>query len=132
MYKIHFRKNKSGFTIVELVAVIIVLAVCLAPFGVMFSHVMEKHAEPEAQQVATALAQSEIERASNLRFSNIANEGPTIFPNFPNYSYQVIVTPIAGQHDMDEYKQIEVRVTNSSLGVTVSLITIATIKENVS
>ena len=132
MFKIRFRNLENGFTIIELVAVIVVLGICLAPFGVMFHHIMAKHARPEAQQVATSLAKLQIERVSSMRFSDISNEGPTVFTDFPNYTYEIIVSPVFGQPDTDEYKKVEVIVANDSIGVTVSLITIVTIKENVS
>ncbi|MDD5356111.1 MAG: hypothetical protein PHY56_06215, partial [Candidatus Omnitrophica bacterium] len=62
----------------------------------------------------------------------VANEGPTVFTDFPNYTYQVIISVLSGQPDTSEYKQVEVRVMNTSLDVTVSLFTIATVKQIVS
>jgi len=125
------RKFK-GFTIVELIAVIVILGVCLAPVGTMFYQIMTKHATPEALQIATALAEGQMEIESGKRFSNIVDSGPTVFSNFPNCTYQVIVSPVplslADDPAMNQYKQVKIIVTNSSLGVTVSLITIRTLK----
>ncbi|MFC1755236.1 hypothetical protein ACFL96_17900 [Thermoproteota archaeon] len=98
----------------------------------MFYNVMSKHAQPEAIQVAAVLAESQMERVTGLRFIEVVNEGPTVFTNFPNFTYQVIVSVLAGQSDTSEYKQVEVRVVNSSIGVTASLSTIVTIKQDVS
>ena len=122
----------TGFTIIELVVVIVVLGVCLAPVGAMFYTIMAKYAEPEAIQVATALAEGEMERVTGFAFENVADAGPTTFSNFPNYTWEVIVSTLAGEADQSEYKQVEVRVVNSSIGVTISLFTIVTIKEVVS
>jgi prepilin-type N-terminal cleavage/methylation domain-containing protein len=131
MSRILIRKIK-GFTIIELVAVIVVLGVSLAPIGAMFYQIMAKHAEPEAIQIATALAQRQMEEETGRRFSNLNNNGPANFSNFPNYTYQVIVTPVslnlANDPGMEEYKQLEVRVVNSSIGITVSLVTVVTAK----
>jgi prepilin-type N-terminal cleavage/methylation domain-containing protein len=122
----------NGFTIIELIAVIVVLGIALAPLGVMFTQVMTKYAQPEAIQVATALARQEMERVTGLRYSSIVSEASTTFTDFPNYNYQVIVGTISGESDTDEYKQVEVLVTNSSIGISVSLKTIVTIKQDVS
>jgi hypothetical protein len=95
----------------------------------MFYTVMSKYAKPEAIQVATALAEGEMERVTGLDFVAVANEGPTAFTDFPNYTYQVIVSVLAGQPDTSEYKKVEVRVTNASLDIGVSLFTIVTVKQ---
>jgi len=126
------RNNSSGFTIVELVAVIVVLGICLAPIGAMFYTLMSKYAKPEAIQTAATLAEGEMERITGLDFADVANEGPTAFADFPNYTYQVIVSILSGQPDTSEYKNVEVRVVNNSLDVIVSLFTIVAIKEVVS
>ncbi len=131
MFKAPIHNTKSGFTIIELVAVIVILGICLAPIGAMFYTIMEKYARPEAIQVATALAEGEIERVTGLTFASVANEGPTAFVDFPNYTYQVIVSVLAGQPDTSEYKKVEVRVVNNSLGVSASLFTIVTVKQDV-
>lgn len=125
------KKSLTGFTVIELVMVIVVLGICLAPFGILFHQVMARYAAPEAIQIATALAEGEMERVTALRYGNVVNEGPAAFVNFPNYSHQVIVGTIAGELTTNEYKQVEVRVTNSALGVAVNLITIVTLKQNV-
>jgi prepilin-type N-terminal cleavage/methylation domain-containing protein len=132
MFKIRARSSKKGFTLIELVAVIVILGVSLAPFGVMFYSIMAKYAEPEAIQIATALAEGEMERVTGLQFASVANAGPTAFTSFPAYTWQVIVSNLTGETDQSEYKQVEVRVTNSSTGVKASLFTIVTIKEVVS
>lgn len=135
MSRIRLRKT-GGFTIVELVAIIVVLGVCLAPFGITFYTVMQRYAQPEAQQVATALAEGEMERLTGLKFFAVSDEGPTAFTNFPNYTYQVIVsavpTALADDAGMDEYKQVEVRVVHTSLDTTVRLITVVSLKKEVS
>lgn len=129
------KSNNTGFSLIELLAVILVLGVSLAPIGVMFYHVMAKYAQPETLQVAAALAEQEMERVTGLRFSHLNNETLTAFPApFANYNYEVIVsavpTHLADDPSMQEYKQVELRVTHSLIDA-VSLITIATVKENV-
>jgi prepilin-type N-terminal cleavage/methylation domain-containing protein len=125
------RGSSGGFTLVELVAVMVILGICLAPIGAMFYTIMAKYAQPEAVQVATALAEGQMERVTGLAFASVVNEGPTAFADFPAYTYQVIVSTLAGQPDMSEYKQVQVRVVNSSLDVSVSLFTIMSIKQAV-
>ncbi|MFC1646447.1 type II secretion system protein [Candidatus Omnitrophota bacterium] len=131
MFKIRLHSSNSGFTIVELVAVIVVLGIALAPFGVMFSHVMIKHAQVEAIQIASVLAEVKMEEVTGTRFLAIDDEVPTAFEDFPNYTYEIIVTTISGESTTDEYKQVEVQVVNSLVDVNVNLVTIVTIKENV-
>jgi prepilin-type N-terminal cleavage/methylation domain-containing protein len=125
-------RKLRGFTIIELIAVIVVLGISLAPVGAMFYQIMAKHATPEAIQIATALAEGQMEIEAGKRFSSIVNSGPTIFSDFPNYAYQTIVSPVslslANDPAMSQYKQLQVKVTNSSIGVTVNLVTIVTVK----
>ncbi len=132
MSKTHFLKISKGFALVELVIVIVVMGIALAPIGVMFHQVMVKYAEPEAYQVAATLAEGEMERVTGLSFLNIANDGPTAFSNFPNYTYQVTVGTIAGEIDTSKYKQVEVLVSNSVLGINVRVVTIVSIKQDIS
>jgi len=130
MSKTRIHNTKTGFTIIELIAVIVILGVCLAPISVLFYNVMSKLAEPEAIQVATALAESEMERVTGIAFASVVDEGPTAFTNFPDFTYQVTVSTLSGESDTSRYKQVEMAVVNSVLDMSVSLVTIVSIKQD--
>jgi len=124
------RRNLKGFTLIELVMVIVILDICLPSVALLFSQVMKTYGEPEVMQVATALAEQKMEEVSGLRYSDIADDGPTAFSgNFSNYTYQVTVsavpTGLANDPSMTDYKQIEVTVSSSIIG-NITLATVVT------
>ncbi len=122
---------KKGFTIIELIIVIIVLGICFAPIAVLFRNVSIKYATSEIMQIATALAEQEMERVTSLRFSSVIAEGPTLFTgNFSNYSYQVRVSTAtigAVSYPQNRYKRVDLDVSSGIIG-RVRLTTIVTRK----
>lgn len=123
-------RNSKGFSLIELVIAILIVGISMLSLSLLFSQVMKTYAGPEVMQVATALTEQEMERVSALRYSDIANEDPTVFPgNFSNYTWQVTVSAVpaalAIDPGMTDYKQVEVAVSNSIIG-SVTLTTVVT------
>ena len=125
------RNKRKGFTLIETMIAIIVLAVCLTPFSILVVNVLQQNAYTQAQATSVALAEGEMERVTNLRFSSVANQVSTAFSApFDNFSFQIAAdyvnsgalnTAVAGPTD---YKRVQVKVTNAILGV-VTLTTLA-------
>ena len=127
-------KTKSGFTLIELILVILVLGICIAPIAILFYNVTVKYSKSEVIQIATVLAEDKMERVRSLRFSSVTDESGVFTGDFSNYAYEVIVeripTSLADDPGENEYKQVEVKVTNQGIE-GVSLKSIVTIKQNV-
>jgi Tfp pilus assembly protein PilV len=125
------RKAKNGFTLIEIIALVVVMAIVLTPFSILVVNVMQRNAQSQAMATAVSLAEGELERVMALRFSGIANEALAAFAApFSAYSYQVIVdyvnsgalnTPVVGPTD---YKRVQVRVSNAISGA-ITLTTLA-------
>jgi len=49
---------------------------------------------------------------------------------FPDFTYQVTVSTLSGASDTSRYKQVEMAVVNSVLDMSVSLVTIVSIKQD--
>lgn len=123
----------KGFTLVELVLVIVVAAIAIPGVIFTFYELSRRSIYDEAMTTATMLAEGELERALQKNFASIIDENrdtPASFGgNFSAYSWQVRVDPVpdglAIDPLMSQYKQVEARVTNSITG-DVSLKTVVT------
>jgi len=122
-----------GFTLVETVIGIVVIGIIALGLFATFTGVFTNAVRDEVVTVATSLAKGEMERVTRLSYASIVNQNrgaPVSFGgNFTNYSWQIRVDPvpvaIADDDDMDNYKQVESRVTNPMVG-DISLKTIVT------
>ena len=125
--------SKRGFSLVELVLVIVVAGIAIPGVILTFYELSRKSAYDEAMTTAVMLAEGELERTVQKGFANIVDENrgnPVSFGgNFSGYRWQIRVDAVpaalANDPSMSEYKQIEARVTNNIIG-DVSLKTIAT------
>lgn len=128
------KKNK-GFSLVELVLVIVVAGIAIPGVIFTFYELARKSVYDEAMTTATMLAEGELERVMQKGFANITDEhrdSPVSFGgDFTGYTWQVRVdyvnsgdldTAVAGS---TEYKRVETRVTNNVVG-DVGLKTIVT------
>jgi prepilin-type N-terminal cleavage/methylation domain-containing protein len=125
--------RKNGFTLIEVVIVILVLGICLAPFAVLVRNVMIKNTYSQAHATAVALAEGEMERVTNARFSAVADQAATAFSApFAAYTSQIIAdyvnanalnTPVGGPTD---YKRVQIVVANTLIGS----VTLTTVVEN--
>ena len=131
-----FLRNKSGFTFIEVLIAIVILAVALPPLLItMMTVVMESNVNAISDQ-ASFLAERELERILSYRFDAVVDEGPTAYTgNYSDYSYEVAVsaftvsdpaaiTNVCG-FDTSQCKKIQITITNTN-GANVYLTTIAT------
>lgn len=122
--------KKRGFTIIELVIAIVVISIAVGTLLTVLAAQSQSTIIPYITQVATGLAEQEMERITSLRFAQVINAGPTpfVFP-FQDYTLQVVVSavPVAIADDpgMTDYKQVQVIVANSTIG-SINLTTIVT------
>ena len=124
------KKAKSGFSIIEIIALVVVLAIVLTPFSILVVNVMQRNAQSQAMATAVSLAEAEMERVTGLRFSGVANAAATAFSApFSAYSCEIVAdyvnsgalnTPVVGPTD---YKRVQVKVSNSISG-TITLTTV--------
>jgi len=123
----------KGFTLIETIIGIVVLGVIALGLFATFTGVFKNAVQDETITVAVSLAKGEMERVTKLAWASILNQyrdAPVSFGgNFSNYSWQVRVdrvpTAIVHTTNMNQYKQVEVRVTNPIVG-DISLKTIVT------
>jgi len=125
--------KKNGFSLVELILVIVVAAIAVPALMFVFREASIKAVHDELSSTAVMLAEGELERVLAKSFSNITSENrdsPVSFGgNFSGYSWQIRVDTapqeLANDPLMLQYKQIEARVTNSVAG-DISLTTVVT------
>ena len=85
-------RNKRSFTLIEVVLTMAILGICLTPLCIMIVNVVQKNVLSQVQATAVSLAQGEMEKVTNLRFSNVNCEASSAFSNpFSAYSKQVFV-----------------------------------------
>ncbi len=126
-------KRHIGFTLVELVLVMVIAGVAIPGVIFTFNQVVRKSVNDEMMYTATMLAEGELERVMQKSFINVVDENrdnPVSFGgNFNGYKYQVRIDPVpsnlASDPSMQNYKQIESRVTNGIIG-DISLTTVVT------
>lgn len=123
-------KNSKGFTLIEAVISIVVLSIAIGALITVFTNVVKFSVAPEVLNVSDQLAERELDRVTGLRYSEITSHASTAFGgNFPNYSYQVVVSAvpaaIANDPTMAQYKQVQVIVTHTING-SITLSTIVT------
>lgn len=124
--------RRTGFTLIEVIIVILILGIALMPLGVLMVNALSKNTYPSAQITAAALAEGEMDRITNQKFSTVAAVGSTAFSApFAAYSYSVAVdyvdagalnTPVVGPTN---YKRVAVTVTSAASG-NVTLVTLMT------
>ncbi len=134
--------NKRSFSLIEVIITISVLSICLTPLCIMIVNVVQKNVLSQVQATAVSLAQGEIERVSNLRFSSVNCEAQSAFSTpFSAYSRQVLVDYVnsgalntsLGQPSLcasaggstTNYKRVQMVITHPIIG-SLTLITLLT------
>ncbi len=84
--------SSKGFTLIEVLLVIIILAIVFFPILRMFSQGIVASSEAEGTITATFLSSSKMEGIKNTSFVNIVSESRAPIPDFPKFQREVIVT----------------------------------------
>ena len=113
MKKQRSKNYLSGFTLVELVMTIVVVAIVSIPLSLMISQHMRSVFESVDNTMAANLASFEMERVKNLSYANIVSGN---FLNYQGYPYDVIRTVTFAQGSaltFESLKQVRVDVQKS-------------------
>lgn len=132
--QIKFRQ--SGITIIELVILIVIIGIITPLLAVVITNAMRNTVLPEYYTTASSLAKMEIERVTNQRFSEIADDGPHYYTgSLSAYSYQISVDYV-NDNDLNTpdptltddtviYKRVEITIRRAGFS-DVSVVTLAT------
>ena len=80
-------KSRRGFTLVELIMTIVVVAIVSVPLSLLIGQHFESVLQSKDYTVAMNLARLEIEIVNNLSFGNI---NPANYSSYQGYPYDVI------------------------------------------
>ena len=116
-------RTKAGFTLIEVILTMVILSISIGPLSLLIVNVVRQNVLSQAQATSASLAEQEMERLTNIRFSSVTDEAQTAFPApFSAYSHEVIVdyvnagdlnTPVTGPTD---YKRAQIIVRNDISG----------------
>lgn len=85
----------AGFTLVETVLAMVVLAIVLVPFSALLVTVVKEHARAQAWLTATGLAEARLEELLGSRYAHVQNQTATSFAApFSAYSAAVLVEAV--------------------------------------
>lgn len=126
------RNDSSGFTLIELIIIIVVVSIAIGVLLTTLASVTNNTIYPLILQTASELAEQEIEKITGTRFSFVCSCTDNAYtqPEFAGYSRQITVAtiPVGLGSDtpaMSQYKMVDVAVTNNTVG-SVTLRTIVT------
>jgi len=116
---------KRGYTLIELIISIAIIAVCIAGIASVYQNVLMGGVRGKIRSTACALAEEKADEVLRLGFSGIGSDGPTDFSTpFGDYSYEVDVIDVQPP-DLDTpvdpptntgYKNVTVSVTHDQAG----------------
>ncbi len=115
---------KKGYTLIELIISIAIIAVCVAGIASVYQNVLARGVRGKTITTAIALAEEKADEVLRLGFSGIGNDGPADFPSpFGDYSYQIVVINVQPP-DLDTsvgstdtgYKKVTVNVSHNPAG----------------
>ena len=112
--------NRKGFTLIEAVLTIVILAASFVALSQLFSETTVDNIDADIATVSTLLARETMAETMAQDFADVVNVTATSYSgNFASYSYQVSVgyvdaadlnTTVAGPTD---YKRVTVTVANT-------------------
>jgi type IV pilus assembly protein PilV len=114
--------KSKGFTLLEVLLVIIILAAVFFPLLQMFSSGLVVSDEVRGTNTAVILAQQKMEDIKNTAFASITSESRTVISSYPAYSRQVNVsTP---QTNLKDIQVIVYWAAGEGAGTSVSIETL--------
>ncbi|MEI8012418.1 MAG: hypothetical protein WCI27_08085 [Candidatus Omnitrophota bacterium] len=91
--------GKKGFTLLELVMMIVVIGLSFGGLAVVTQQVVLNIHKPQVIATATALAEKEMERLKRLSFAATAAEASQNYTgSFSGYSHRTTVTSVDADH----------------------------------
>lgn len=131
------RMNKKGFNFIELVMVIVILGIVFSGLAVAVTQAVKDTFRPEVISVATALAEQEAEKVTQLSFANVVDQNrdaPLAYAgDYSQYGWEVRVDSIDTAQpnlgtdvSMATYKFVEIRIHNAAIGY----LSVKTLKAN--
>ena len=114
--------NKKGFTLIELVVSMVVIATIMYAVIAIFITSGAKGVNVEIFTVAQALAENKLEEAMALDFTDVTSESQTNFTgDLSNYNYEIVVNYVSAEA-LDsavgyatDYKKIKINIRHANL-----------------
>lgn len=91
----HWR-NEKGLTLLEIVIAMIILVTAIVPMFNMLELGTNYYKTSADQTLALSLAQGIMEEQLAKSFESLQSQGPTPYPDFVGYQYEIIVNPDPG------------------------------------
>ena len=115
-------KNKNGFTLIETVISVAIIAIVMYALIAIFITSGTKGMNVEVFTVAQSLAEGKLEQAMAQDFGEVTSESETNFTgDLSAYSYEILVDHVSAEvldspvGYATDYKRIEVRIRRSLL-----------------
>jgi prepilin-type N-terminal cleavage/methylation domain-containing protein len=126
-------KNKKGFTLIEVIISMVVIAIVMYAAIAIFITSGAKGANVEVFTVAQSLAEGKLEEAMAHEFADVSSEAEINFTgDLSNYSYEIISNYVSGEAldsavgSATDYKKIQVLIRHSKLANPIQLESIRT------
>ncbi|GAW94136.1 prepilin-type N-terminal cleavage/methylation domain-containing protein [Calderihabitans maritimus] len=87
-------RDDKGLTLVETVVAVALLAAVLIPLFNMFYTGIRGYTAAAEETILVNLAQGKIEELKAEDYDTLTDQGPTVFPEFAEYMYEVEVLEI--------------------------------------
>ena len=121
-------KKRSGFTMVELVITVIVIAIVMYAVIAIFITSGVKGVNVDVFTVAQSLAEDKLEEATAQTFDDVTDEVQTNFSGeLDDYSYEITVDYVSPEA-LDtvvafptDYKKVQIKIRHDQLASAVSL-----------
>lgn len=120
------KTGSSGFTLIELIMIIVILAIAFVPLSSMILQGVKGSIDSDVSAKSLALATQKMEETKQLPFSSVSDSSGSFSSPFSDYSYSVSVSDVDEDFKTSSpglYKKIDVMVQNTS-GYTLKLTTV--------
>ncbi|WP_422443966.1 type IV pilus modification PilV family protein [Thermoanaerobacterium sp. DL9XJH110] len=111
-------KNEGGFTLIEVMAAVAILALVAAPLAGVFTQSLHSNEESADITIATALAQAKIEDLKSISFNRVREETAKVVEENVECSGRIYVRKTLIEDEGDNLLKISVEVVRKGRGVT--------------